>query len=96
MKTKYGMQEVWIGDDKRPNCPKCNIFVSDDFDSNTGRCLVIMQGTGGVRAGIWARSVCINNGLIKGSILPMIEFAKVTGQSVIVLNPNMKIDPFSQ
>ena len=29
-------------------------------------------------------------------MLPMLEFAKATGQSVIVLNPNMDIDPFTQ
>lgn len=90
------MQEVWIGDGRQANRPKCNIFVSDDFDSNTGRCLVLIQGSGAVRAGVWARGVCVNEGLVLGSILPMIEFAKATGQSVIVLNPNMSIDPFSQ
>ena len=30
-----------------------------------------------------------------GSQLPVIEFAAATGQSVIVLNPNMAKDPFS-
>ena len=76
MKTKYAMREVWIGE---KGGPKCNIFISDDFYTNTGRCLVLIQGTGAVRAGFWARSVCINNGLTLGSILPMLEFAKKTG-----------------
>ena len=51
MKVKYEMQEVWIGDSSDPNGPKCNIFISKDFYQNTGRCLVLIQGTGAVRAG---------------------------------------------
>ena len=95
MKIKYKMREVWIGDDSIPDSPKCNIFISDDFYTNTGRCLVLIQGTGAVRAGFWARSVCINYGLYLGSVLPLLDFAKATGQSVIVLNPNMSRDPLS-
>ena len=30
-------------------------------------CLVLIQGTGAVRAGIWARSVCINENFYLGS-----------------------------
>ena len=37
----------------------------------------------------------MNDNLRLGSMLPMIEFAKETGQSVIVLNPNMDKDPIS-
>lgn len=50
MKEKYGMQEVWL---PTPivNGPKSNIFVSHDFHTNTDRCLVLIQGTGAVRAG---------------------------------------------
>ena len=92
MKVKYGMKEIWLG---AKNGPKCNIFVSDDFFTNTGRCMVLIQGTGAVRAGFWARSVCINQGLVEGSVLRMIEFAKDLGQSVIVLNPNMSKDPLT-
>ena len=61
MKVKYGMQEIWLGAE---NGPKCNIFVSDDFYTNTGRCMVLVQGNGPCRAGFWARSVCINQGLV--------------------------------
>lgn len=95
MKTRFNMQEVWVGDDSKPNAPKVNIFLSDDFYTNAGRCLVLIQGTGAVRAGQWARSLCVNESLTMGSMLPMLEFAKATGQSVIVFNPNMAKDPLS-
>ena len=39
MKDKYGMQEVWLG---ARTGPKCNIFISDDFYTNTGRCMVLI------------------------------------------------------
>lgn len=42
MKSRYNMQEVWIGDDKKPNGPKANIFISEDFYTNTGRCIVLI------------------------------------------------------
>ena len=37
----------------------------------------------------------MNEDLRLGSVLPMLDFAKKTGQSVIVLNPNMSRDPLS-
>ena len=67
MKTKYGMQEVWIGDDSKPNGPKCNIFISPDFYENPGRCLVLIKGTDPSIAGTWARSECVNTSLNMGS-----------------------------
>ena len=89
------MVETWIGDRKQPNGPKCNIFLSQDFYTNTDRCLVLIQGSGECRAGFWARSLCINENLYYGSMLPMVQFAIETGQSVIILNPNMAQDPFT-
>jgi len=89
------MNEVWLPADDSTG-PKANIFLSQDFYTNKNKCLVLIQGTGAVRAGIWARSVCINNSLQLGSVFPMLEFAKSNGFSVIVLNPNMSYDPISK
>ena len=52
--------------------PQCVIYVSQDFDINSN-CICIIQGTGAVRVGLWARSVCINDNLYLGSIIPYIE-----------------------
>ena len=52
-------------------------FYEPDVEANsTKRAVVLIQGTGEVRAGIWARSVCINENLEKGSMLPFIEKCK--------------------
>lgn len=61
--------------------PKAAIFMSSEFykpdlDENKKRtALVLIQGTGAVRAGIWARSVCINDNHQLGTMLPQVEWA---------------------
>ena len=92
MVEKYGLHEVWLPETKNPSDPKVNIFISADLFTNFDKCLVLIQGTGPVRAGIWARGACMNNGLNMGSMLPMLEYAKKNGMSVVVMNPNMDRD----
>ena len=83
MVETYNMVEVWIPEDRHlkpdmQNSPKCNIFMSPEFKDpnpnlNRGRkALVLIQGTGAVRAGIWTRGVCINENLDLGSMLPFL------------------------
>ncbi|GAM22689.1 hypothetical protein SAMD00019534_058640 [Acytostelium subglobosum LB1] len=73
-------------DDKKA---RSNIFISNDFYTNTDRLMVIICGSGQVRAGQWARSLCINDSLKTGSILPYLERAELNGFATIVLNPNL-------
>ena len=70
--------------------PQCEILTSKNF-SNFEKCICIIQGTGAVRPGLWARSVCINNNINLGSIIPYIEkFEK--DFSFVVFNPNENFD----
>ena len=71
--------------------PQCEIYVSQDFEINSN-CICIIQGTGAVRVGLWARSVCINDNLYLGSIIPYIKKAFENHFSLIVLNPNETCD----
>lgn len=78
------------GDD---NMSKCPIFMTKEWqqpkESNKGKvALVLIQGTGAVRAGIWARSVCINENLELGSMLPQVDWAVKNEYAVFVMNPN--------
>jgi len=50
--------------------------------------MIIFCGTGPVRAGQWARSLCVNDGLSTGSMIPYFEKAVEEGYSILVLNPN--------
>ena len=49
----------------------------------------MIQGTGNVRAGQWSRSVCINENMYRGSMLPQIEWARANNIGILVMNPNV-------
>ena len=61
MKEEYGLKEVWIPEDRDleeeyRHLPRSNIFMSPDFNpDHTGEknesALILIQGTGAVRAG---------------------------------------------
>lgn len=65
----------------------CPIFVSEDYDK-AEQLLLIVQGMGKVRAGVWGCSLCINNSLEEGTMLPYLRRAKASGYGVVVFNPN--------
>ena len=64
------------------------IFVSPGWKNNTKYALILIQGTGDVRAGLWARSVCLNESLEMGSMLPQIKYAVENGMECLIMNPN--------
>ena len=70
---------------------QCKIVTTKDFPDNP-KCLILIQGTGAVRLGQWARSVCINENLDLGSMIPYVEKAINQHFSVIILNPNERRD----
>jgi hypothetical protein len=68
-------------------------FVEQNPDKNKGkRALILIQGSGGVRAGIWSRSACINESVQVGSMLPLIDRCVSKGIAVLVMNPNQWTD----
>ena len=65
-------EDKYLQEDERKDA-KCPIFVSPEFINGKGdkkTAMVLIQGTGAVRAGIWARSVAINDCFENGSMLP--------------------------
>lgn len=81
----YNLQNV-----KLPS--EVNIFLSADYYENTEKLLVLIQGSGDVRAGVWSRSVCFKSSLHQGSMFPCVEYARDNGYSLIILNPNVVTD----
>ena len=75
--------------------PFNNIFMSPQDLETTGTLLVVIQGSGAVRPGQWARALCINESLEKGTIFPYIQMAYQRSYQVLVLNPNMVCRPES-
>jgi hypothetical protein len=86
MRTTYNLTEVLLP--LEGEGPKSNIFISPDIATNRKGLLILIQGAGAVRAGQWARSVCINDSLDTGTVFPCLEFARAEEWAVIVLNPN--------
>ena len=73
------------------NQAQCKILITKDFYSNP-KCLLLIQGTGGVRLGQWSRSVCINENLDLGTMAPYLDKAIKNNLSVIIFNPNERND----
>eukprot|EP00826_Nyctotherus_ovalis_P040421 TRINITY_DN3988_c0_g1_i3.p1 TRINITY_DN3988_c0_g1~~TRINITY_DN3988_c0_g1_i3.p1 ORF type:complete len:440 (-),score=53.52 TRINITY_DN3988_c0_g1_i3:1079-2398(-) len=91
----YNALEKWLplSEDNNGNKGSNNIFISPDFESNTKKCLICIQGSGEVRAGQWARYCCMNDALDSGTVFPLIQRAKEEGYSYIILNPNLNRSP---
>ncbi|XP_066931300.1 FAM172 family protein homolog CG10038-like isoform X1 [Clytia hemisphaerica] len=67
------------------------IFHSEDA-LKCDRLMIIVHGSGVVRAGQWARRLIINHSLESGTQLPYIKKAMELGYGVIVLNSNQHYD----
>jgi len=87
LETEGGLDRVDLGTGK----PSSFIFCSKEF-TNSEKLLVLIHGSGVVRAGQWARRLIINNDLDKGTMLPFITHAKNTGWGVVVMNTNLNVD----
>ncbi|CAA22091.1 FAM172 family protein homolog Y75B8A.31 [Caenorhabditis elegans] len=64
------------------------IFVSKNF-KKAANLLVLIHGSGVVRAGQWARRLIINDNLECGTQIPYIERAIENGWGVVVMNTNL-------
>ncbi|KAG8187762.1 hypothetical protein JTE90_018762 [Oedothorax gibbosus] len=82
-----GLKKLNIPIDSHGEEPTTFIFHSDDAFTNE-RIVILIHGTGVVRAGQWARRLIINDSLNSGTQLPFIKRAKGLGYGVIVLNTN--------
>jgi hypothetical protein len=103
MVKDYGLKEILLplpkassneegSPSKKPyNGPYNNIFVTPDWDT-CEKLMLLIQGSGAVRAGQWARALCINETLDLGTILPYLDKCKTLGYGVIVFNPNLNDD----
>merc|ERR1719401_2339453 len=67
--------------------PQCLVYASPDYRTAT-KLLLIIQGSGRVRVGVWGCALCINKDLDQGTMLPYLRRAVECGYGVIVLNPN--------
>ncbi|XP_019339008.1 cotranscriptional regulator FAM172A isoform X6 [Alligator mississippiensis] len=82
------LKKVTLPIDASESEPKSFIFMSEDAMTNPDKLIVLIHGSGVVRAGQWARRLIINEDLDSGTQIPYIKRAVEEGYGVIVLNPN--------
>ncbi|XP_028604178.2 cotranscriptional regulator ARB2A isoform X2 [Podarcis muralis] len=82
------LKKVYIPVDAMEGEPRSFIFMSEDAMTNPDKLMVLIHGSGVVRAGQWARRLIINEDLDSGTQIPYIKRAIEEGYGVIVLNPN--------
>ena len=88
MVMDYSFEEIGIPlnvDSK--TCMRSSIFGTKGcLVSET---LVIVIPSSGTYPGIWSRSLCVDEGLLKGTMLPFIHRAMQANMGLIILNPNV-------
>ncbi|XP_012926555.1 protein FAM172A isoform X2 [Heterocephalus glaber] len=82
------LKKITLPVDATESEPKSFIFMSEDALTNPQKLMVLIHGSGVVRAGQWARRLIINEDLDSGTQIPFIKRAVHEGYGVIVLNPN--------
>jgi hypothetical protein len=91
VQKEFDLEQVMLPlEEDRGDCPVTfPILHSKDIATNP-RLIVIVLGAGHVELGQWARSLCINQSLAMGSLLPFVrEAIKKRGCSVLLTNPNI-------
>mmetsp|Transcript_21884 Transcript_21884/g.31883 ORF Transcript_21884/g.31883 Transcript_21884/m.31883 type:complete len:736 (+) Transcript_21884:44-2251(+) len=78
-------EEILIPDDESEI--STSILVTNDWQTNT-RLLLVIQNAVGSLMGIFSRTLCLEQGLSKGSMLPYIKHARRAGYAVMILRPN--------
>lgn len=82
-----GLHKIYLSD-KEPKENNAFVFSSQKILKNPKKLLILIHGSGVVRAGQWARSLIINQSIEHGTMLPYIKQAKDLGYEVLITNGN--------
>lgn len=74
-------------EEEEEDSPGVDIWISPNLEQ-AERVVLVIQGSGAVRPGQWARALCLNQGILQGSILPYLDHFRARGWAVVVCNPN--------
>ncbi|XP_058172393.1 FAM172 family protein homolog CG10038 [Anopheles ziemanni] len=84
---KEGLKKLYVPADVPPE-EATFVFSTKEKMDRPKKLLVLIHGSGVVRAGQWARSLIINDGLDSGTQIPYINKARELGYEVMLLNTN--------
>ncbi|ELU03974.1 hypothetical protein CAPTEDRAFT_148827 [Capitella teleta] len=93
LETETKLKRIYLPEDAAEDEPRSFVFASEDALTNPDRLMLLIHGSGVVRAGQWARRLIMNNSLDNGTQLPYIKRAVKEGYGVIVTNTNFNQDP---
>lgn len=65
-----------------------HVLASPDLETNTDTLLVLIPGSGSVRAGVWGRQLCVTDSLEHGSAVEWAQEALEKGWAVVSFDPN--------
>lgn len=84
---KNGLHRIYIPSNI-PESDATFVFSTKRELNNVKKLLILIHGSGVVRAGQWARRLIINESLDHGTQIPFINKARELGYEVLVLNTN--------
>ncbi|XP_058452110.1 FAM172 family protein homolog CG10038 isoform X2 [Malaya genurostris] len=87
LETTVGLKKIYMPDDV-PREEATFIFSTQEKLDKPKKLLVLIHGSGVVRAGQWARSLIINHSLDSGTQIPYINKGRELGYEVLLTNTN--------
>lgn len=84
-----GLKKIYIPSPQSPD--SSFVFGTKTKFANTEKLLILIHGSGVVRAGQWSRSLIINHSLEHGTQIPYIKRAIELGYDVLITNTNENI-----
>ena len=89
LKKHYKLESKILSNSENITTQDTRIFWSKDWHKKD-TLLLLIPGSGSVRAGQWARSICINDNLACGCMFPYISNAFKRNWGVFLFDPNGK------
>lgn len=86
--NEFHFSSIRIPDDSDDEEAVSSILVSANWQTATRAVLIIQNAVGSV-LGVFSRSVCLDQGLERGSMIPYVRDALGLGYAVIILRPNL-------
>ena len=93
MRFYYQVQEIAVPD--KAARARCAIMASENWQTASQLMVLVPNHLNGCPLGLWSRSLCIDQGLRFGTMLPYVDTAYREGFAVIICNPAATTAPYT-
>ena len=83
----YKFIHIPVPDSDNNNDAATSVLATNDWQT-AHKLLLIVQNASGSQMGVFSRSICFDEGISKGSMIPYIQRAIAQGYAIIILRPN--------